>query len=242
MERLVKAQHGVIRREQALVAGLTESEIDGLVRSGKWKSVHREVYLVGTDEGWLSKLSAAVHRCAGVAGYRSSAGVWMMDGFDKGVDCLDVITCRSLSLDKVNVHRVKRLDPKWLRTRNGILVTSPVKTLLDLGSVVHLDHVEGAMDHCLRKGWTTWKELEAVAAAAPKRGSAGAATLREILRLREGQKVHTDSLLETRFNQLVRYGGLPTPTLQRKVLDSRGNSRRLDFRWPNTPIVAETAG
>jgi very-short-patch-repair endonuclease len=241
-ERAQSACHGVVTRAQALEAGLTAAQIGWRLRSGKWRQLHKEVYLVGPDEdeGYLTQLSAAVSATGGVASGRSAGVLWQMEGLE-GDKSIDVIAPRRSQLPSVNVQ-VARIDSRLIRTCQGIPVTSPARTLLDLGRRVHPDLVESAMDYCLRKKKTTWAELKRLSAVNAGFGRKGPATLRRLLELRGQPPRYTDSLLETQFFQLMRYAQLPRPRLQYPVIENRKRLGRVDFAWLDADLLVETVG
>lgn len=74
---LARGQHGVVGRRQLLAAGLTVTEVDALLRTGRVDPVSRGVYRVaGAPETPRAELWAAVLRCgpdARVAGARALA-------------------------------------------------------------------------------------------------------------------------------------------------------------------------
>jgi very-short-patch-repair endonuclease len=139
------------------------------------------------------------------------------------------------------VH-VAQLDPRSVRRHEGLPVTSPARTLLDLGRWVHADLVEWAMDFCLRNEMTSWRELERLVSAMAGRARRGPATLRTILALRGEPRRYTDSLLETQFFQLMRYARLPAPRLQHPIMEGRRRVARVDFAWPEANLTVETVG
>jgi hypothetical protein len=242
LRRLAAAQHGVVTRAQASKAGLSDEQIQWKLDCGEWKSIFRgSVYRISAPEGFLTDVAAATLWSDGVASHRCAAAVWGMDVFDvhRGVE---VTTERDLRHPSVKVYRVAALDPKVIRRRKGVAVTSPVRTILDLGHSAHREDVECAMDFCLRKEWTSWDELDRVVASAARRGSRGPAVLRRILQLRSENRVHTHSLLETRFLQLTRHARLPTPRLQFPISVDGRVVARADFAWPDANVVAETIG
>src|SRR5690242_14731237 len=60
---LALSQDGVISRKQALSSGISADAIDGLLRTGRWQTVRRGVYLVFTGApSRTAELWAAVHR------------------------------------------------------------------------------------------------------------------------------------------------------------------------------------
>ncbi len=84
-----------------------------------------------------------------------------------------------------------------------------------------------------KRGVLPASELPALVAAVP--GARGVAALRRVLS--ESTLRGTDSELERRFLKLIERSGLPLPETQAWV-----NGFRVDFWWPDLPLVVETDG
>ena len=131
------------------------------------------------------------------------------------------------------MHRRPNLRPSDVTTRDGIPVTSPVRTLVDIAR-----HLDGAsLERAINQADTL--ELidpEALFTALKEySGQPGVGRLRGIL----GRHTFrlTDSELERRFLLLVADAGLPIP-----VTGIRLNGFRVDFYWPHLALVVETDG
>ncbi|MGB0098134.1 MAG: hypothetical protein WBP81_37055, partial [Solirubrobacteraceae bacterium] len=105
--------------------------------------------------------------------------------------------------------RVASLDPSDLRTRQGLPLTSPARTLLDLAGVVREDaELEQALAEAHALRLMRERELEAALRRAP--GRAGVARIRRLLEA-DGGSVYTRSSGEQRMLALVRSAELPRP-------------------------------
>jgi very-short-patch-repair endonuclease len=117
--------------------------------------------------------------------------------------------------------------------RDGIPVTSPVRTLVDLAAVSGAEGVERLINEADRLELV---DPEALRDALPAyRGQRGVARLRMALD-RQSFRL-TDSELERRFLRIVRGSGLPLPTTGARV-----NGYKVDFHWPALGLVVETDG
>jgi very-short-patch-repair endonuclease len=131
------------------------------------------------------------------------------------------------------VHRRPHLGAGDLITRQNIPVTSPVRTLLDLATVLPAPALERAVNEADRLDLIDPEQLRA--ALDDHRGEPGVAILRTLLDRRTF--VLTDSELERRFLRLVRRAELPPPRTREHV-----NGFRVDFVWPELGLVVETDG
>jgi very-short-patch-repair endonuclease len=120
-----------------------------------------------------------------------------------------------------------------LTRRNGIPVTTPARTLVDLSTLHCPEQVEISVNQADKLGLidpeTLRSELDRY------RGMHGAPALRRVLDRRTFRL--TDSELERRFIRLVRGARLPEPLTQQSV-----NGFRVDFHWPDLKLIVETDG
>jgi very-short-patch-repair endonuclease len=120
----------------------------------------------------------------------------------------------------------------WAR-HEGIPVTSPALTLIDLAAQWTERELEAAVNEADKLGWINPERLRAEVEA--HTGVRGASALRRVLDRRTF--LLTDSELEGWFLRLVNRAGLPSPLTQQRV-----NGFRVDFFWPELGLVVETDG
>jgi very-short-patch-repair endonuclease len=117
--------------------------------------------------------------------------------------------------------------------RNGIPVTSLVRTLIDIASQLDRGALERAVNEADRLGLIDPEALLDALTLHP--GKRGVGRLRELLSDRAFRL--TDSELERRFLRLVSETSLPMPLTQQRL-----NGFRVDFVWPDLKLVVETDG
>jgi len=133
----------------------------------------------------------------------------------------------------VRAYRRAGLRPDDLVAREGLLVTSPVRTLIDEATRLRPLQLERAVNEADKLDLIDTEALrEALDNYA---GVAGIATLRGLL------DRHTfrlsDSNLELLFRPIARATGLPEPETKAWV-----NGHEVDFFWPDLGLVVETDG
>ncbi len=134
------AQHGVITFEQLLVAGLSSSSVRDRVRANRLHRIHRGVYAVGhkglSIQGiWM----AAVLACGAgaVLSHRSAAYLWkMLKPIPGPVHVTLPTRAGRRKREGITIHRSSTLLPSQTTAEEGIPVTSPSRTLLDLHRTV----------------------------------------------------------------------------------------------------------
>lgn len=132
----------------------------------------------------------------------------------------------------IRLHR-RSLGDHDLTRRDGIPITSPARTLIDLAIRLGPEPLEAAVNEADKLGLIDPEELRQ--AVDDHAGLDGVPVLRQVLDRRTFQL--TDSELERRFLRLVRRAGLPPPRTRQRV-----NGYVVDFCWPDLGLVVETDG
>jgi very-short-patch-repair endonuclease len=126
------------------------------------------------------------------------------------------------------------LHRRDLRTRGGIRLTSPARTIADLAAELRLADVERLAAEAQRRGLATRRELEDQLGRCER--VPGAPALRSVLGQDRGP-AFTRSEAERRLLRLVRAAALPAP-----LTNARRHGYELDFLWPEQRVVAEVDG
>lgn len=235
LTRLAARQHSLAHRQQALDLGLTARQIQTRVEAGWLVPVHRDVYRLagGRSLSAQSVLAACLSAGPGaVASHRSAAVLWGLRDVEDERPEITVSGDRHRRMPGVAVHRTDSLIDVDRTRRAGIPVTTPARTLLDLGAVVPVHVVEQALEDALLRRLVTFDLLMATLDRLGRSGRNGAGALRSLLAERDPATAPTESTLEDAFRRVVRRAGLPEPERQHWV-----GSKRLDFAYP-----AETLG
>lgn len=232
--RLASAQHGVVARRQLLELGLGRRSIAHRVAVGRLHAVRRGVYSVGRPEltrsgHWMAALLSCPE--GAVLSHESAAALLGIEDLER----ITVITLppprRSRRRD-VRIH-CRKLMPEDHGEADGIPVTSPARTLIDLATLADERRLEAAVNTADQHDLIDPESLRAV--LAERQGVPGVPALRRLLDLREFRL--TDSELERRLLRLLRRSGLPLPQTGVRV-----GSFTIDFLWPDLGLVVETDG
>ncbi|BEP12983.1 hypothetical protein acdb102_12940 [Acidothermaceae bacterium B102] len=124
------------------------------------------------------------------------------------------------------VHR-RDLAPQDIVERDGVHVTSPLRTLLDLPSVLSLSSSVAAADAAMRAGLVSRTELRKVCAHAMGRG---ARAVRDLGRLADPS---ADSPMESEARVLLTLADLTPEATQYVVKDGDLFVGRVEFAWPS---------
>jgi hypothetical protein len=222
-----------------LAAGLTIKTIEGRVRWGRWVAVDHGVYrTIETPTSWSQRLVAACLAGPAIASHRSAAALWGFPDFPEREIEVTSVRHRRRKNPEVTWHESVRLDRREATSVDGIPVTTPIRTVIDLGAVVGEADVLRALDDAVRRKLTS---VAAIEEALERWGNRrrGSGVVRRAARRRQVGAV-PESTLETEFEQLVHRSGLPTPSRQWVVRDYQGEFvARLDFAYPAARLAIE---
>jgi very-short-patch-repair endonuclease len=135
--------------------------------------------------------------------------------------------------ENVLVYRRPNLRPADMAMKDGIPVTSLVRTFIDIAARLDCVDTERAVNSADRLGLIDPEALLDALESHP--GKWGVRSLREMLGARNFRL--TDSELERRFLPLVAEAGLPVPSTGQWL-----NGFKVDFYWPDLGLVVETDG
>ena len=191
---------------------------------------------------------SGTHRCRAVslgpgvvASHRSAAYLWGAE--IGGAAPVDVIAGRGAGSQRPGVTIHRPLDGGHVRSvvRHGIPVTTPARTLVELGAVCARTSVERVYEQFLVAGTVTSASAQAALVRHARRGRVGAGVLRSVLDGWTLGERPPDSVLEAVMARVLQRHGLPVPRFQH-VVRGAGFRYRVDFAYPELRIVIEVDG
>ncbi len=180
---LAVAQHGAFTRAQATESGLSADQVDRRARAGDWVRVLPRVYRHAATPASVLLLHSAAVLWAGAGAalsHASAAALWRLDGVRVAAPELVVPMQRGPSAPGVVVHRARCVAADEVAAIAGMPVTSPVRTLVDLASVVDDPTLQRAAESAIARRLVTGP---AVVAWLERRGSAGRPGVRRLRRV-----------------------------------------------------------
>ena len=237
LNRLAARQYLLAHRHQALELGDERPTASGPVVVRLAVPVHQSVYRVG--DAPPSPEQALLAACLAMgpgasASHRSAAALWRMRGAELGAPEITVADGRHRPLHGVVVHRTDRLEAIDVSRVRRIPVTTPARTLLDLGAVAPAEVVESALEDALMRRLVTFRPLTDTRARLGRSGRNGAGVLRDLVEGRDPATAPPQSVLEDGLLRLLRQGRLPEPVRQHEV-----GGVRLDFAYPHVRLAIE---
>jgi hypothetical protein len=124
---------------------------------------------------------------------------------------------------------------------DGLPVTNPVRTIIDLSSTLSAKALTAVIDGALRDRLITEEALLARVAELRTQGRYGIPKLLSVIEGVEASR-GGHSFLERRFLELIAGAGLPRPEVQRHLGRVDGRLIRVDCYYPTPDVVIELLG
>ena len=237
--RLAARQHGVVSRAQLRATGLGDGAVSYRLRVGRLHRIHRAVYAVGYPQLSERALFLAAALACGeraVVSHRSAATLWgVRPQAPRAVDVTIPGEAGRRQRRGLTIHRTRQLSDSEVTRRDGVPVTSPARTLLDLAEVLPCRPLERALDEAERL--RLFKPRAIRAAIEANRGRVGAAALAKVLERHLPGSTMTCNDLEELFLALCDSHDLPRPAVNTPI-----GRFRPDFLWREQRLIVETDG
>ena len=226
-------QKTLLTTEQLLACGLTEDAVAYRVQARRLHVVFRGVYSFGCGElppnaRELAGLLACGERS--FVSHRSAAFVLGLRAAPPAEVEITVVDRGCRSRDGLRVHRVRTVDRRELRWREGLWVSSPARVCLEVAATAPAE-LPDLIDAGLAKRLLTRRDMEAVVSR--HRGYRGVARLAEILGDESAMTI-TRSRAEKAFLKLIRDARLPLPEVNVRL-----GPYEPDFLWREQRLIVE---
>jgi Transcriptional regulator, AbiEi antitoxin len=231
---IAKHQGGVVARQQLVTLGLSRSAIDRRIRAGRLHPLHRGVYAVGHRAVVaLGRRWAAVLGCGpgAVLSHRHAGAAWALRRSSAVLIDVTVPATGLASRPGIRLHWRPSMPADEVTTLDGLPITTPARTLLDLAAGgLRGRHLEAAVDAAERMRLLDFADLHELLARYP--GRPGTPSLKAVLaRYRGGD---TRSVLGEIVAELCDRCDLPRP-LENCVVEGKVRA----FYWPHARLVVE---
>jgi very-short-patch-repair endonuclease len=242
LDELVQRQHGLVTSEQA-TALLGPSRKQRWVTQRRLISVQPGVLrMAGAPETWHQSLMAAQLSADAVVSHRAAAELW---GLIQPAGYVDISICppRQPRLRPPAIaHRILDLHPELAVEREGMRITDPTRTIIDLGLVLPIWSVRDALSRGITSRLLRVSEVKAVRDALGRKGRNGTGVVRELLEERLLTARPDESVLERRLADLVRRYDLPPMAVQHEVWHAGRFIGRVDGAYVDRRLAIEVDG
>lgn len=172
--------------------------------------------------------------------HRSALWIWGLSDGDPPIE-LSVVTDRHPSPAGCIVHRSRDLDDRYVTIRRGIVVTTPARTLVDVGCGVAKWTFSEALERALHRRLVTVAGLRRIIEEVGGRGRNGVGVLRTALDDRALGAARPESLLEPLMARLCAQHTVAGVRYQ-EWLELEGRRIRPDFLIPDAKLAIEVDG
>lgn len=239
----LSAHHGVIDRRQLLALGYTDHEIVGLIRRGILVAAGRGVYSTPIVSSSLwQRAAVACAQTGGALRFPTAGKVWELRKTPPARDIHIVVPWRRkiVPLAGVRIHRTRALPKADLvRRRDGLVVTTPQRTIVDAAATVGPLELESMIEDALYRRLFTVPSLDHVARRLIHPCRDGSALIGEILRARNGSLGGSASDYELRLERALRDRGFPEFVRQAPVRLPAGDVVHPDLGLPRDGFYIE---
>ena len=242
---------GLVRlRRDLIAAGLTDKQIDRLVRAKVLKRIRYGAFVDGAV--WERLTPGDRHRLLARAvlarAHGATALTHVSSIIERGLP-LWGFSLEVVHTTRTTPERAGRRQRDWVPHRavlgeqdreevNGVVVSTAARAAFETTTIAGVERSLVTVNRLLHAGAMTTDEL--AAQVETHRWWPGSLTSDLVLRLADGR---LESVGEDRFSYLAYKQGLPKPDPQLEVHDEQGTLvARLDFAWPELNVFLEFDG
>jgi hypothetical protein len=229
----------VLSLDELRACGLSPDQVTHRLRKGWLHRVYSAVYAVGHPAlSMQGRLLAAVKSIGkdAVLSHFSAAALWGFVEWDDRHPEVTVPRTGAESRSGIRVHRSSVLEPCDLTRHEGIPVTAPARTLVDLAAVVNHRLLRRAVRQAQSLRRVSVPGLVAtIRRLGPRRGA------RNLNRILANGPAPTRTELEDVVLNLILDTGLAPPDVNKPLRLASGRVIP-DFRWPKHRVVVEADG
>jgi very-short-patch-repair endonuclease len=244
IERLAAAQFGLVSRTQAKALGLTNDILRRRLDSGRWESIHRDVFrIAGAPISLRQRMLAA---CLGwgpdaLISFNSAMRLWELPGtWGDEPQHIIVDRGRRRSDYPARRHWLGPLPRGDITAKGPIPVTTVSRTFVDVAGCAPSEELEDALDDALRRRLTSIPRMRRQLEAAGRRKRV--AILRALLDARDPTTRPPESLLETKVARILRSAKLTGLVAQHNIVVEGHVIARVDFAIPTAKVAVEADG
>ena len=244
---LSSQQYGLFSRVQATKTGVDDGMLKRALGSGRITQEAEGVYgLPGWPESWWREVWRAFLATGPdkhvALSHETAAAIHRMTNFPRGRIVLTTKHGDHHWHGLADMRQSTDLKPEHVRIRDGLPVTTPVRTLFDLAAVAGRERLAIAVEDAHISRQCCLEELIALYEELRRPGKHGMKKLGRILAERGPGYVPPESKLERMLLKILRDAGLPKPRLQAQLPWRTTLPSRCDALYEKERIILEADG
>jgi very-short-patch-repair endonuclease len=242
---LAKRQYGLFGRAQVIALGGNDRLIHVRLTGGRWTDDGEGVYgMPGWPESWWREVWRAFLATGpdAVVSHETAAAIHRLTNFQRGRIVLTTTHGDHHWHGLADMRQSTDLTPEHVRIRDGLPVTTPVRTLFDLAAVAGRERLATAVEDAHISGQCRLEELIALFQELRRPGKHGIKKLGRILAERGPGYVPPESVLERMLLRILRNAGLPKPRVQVQLPWRTQLPSRCDALYETERIILEADG
>jgi hypothetical protein len=234
--------HGVVTRHWLEHEGFSPSEIRGLLNRGQLLVARKGVYVDAASQPTREqRLVTLVSGSPCVISHATAGQLW---GFRK------LTRFQETHVMVPHGHRGRRagvifhssvdlLDDDILHRDDGISLTTPLRTVFDLASLLRRDELESVVEQCLDHRMFAVEDLHRISGRLARRGRKGSGTFVELIAQRSPDQRPVNSDYELRLARALEHAGFPLLIRQMPLRLPDGSLVHPDLAEPSRRLLIE---
>jgi very-short-patch-repair endonuclease len=242
---LAQLQRGAFARWQLLARGVDDDAIAVRIRNGRWVRMAAGVYvLAGVAESfeqrlWLGWLAV------GPGGIVSHEAAAQLHGIPNVIRNRVTLTCPHGWHHRLPVLTVHQLDDVLADHRTsieGLPVTTPARTVVDLAAVVHPARLLPIVEDAKHARIANYLQVGECMKSVARRGKPGIRRLARVLDKLTSTGTKSMSVLERKLFEMIDAAGLERPVSQFPFPGRQFTNGCIDAAYVNAKLVIEVDG
>lgn len=234
-----KKNGGIFSTQEAVALGLPKTTLHRRVADGVFVRVARGVLaLPGTATRSDIQMRAALRILGAVVSHESAARIHGFEPIGDGPPNVTVSHRGTHTFPGVIVHQSTDLLDEHVQGIDGMRVTTPLRTLVDLSKVMGIKRLERLVENALVAGYVEFDDLVELTIALTRKGKIGMKRMRRVLERLSGEAL-SESDLERLLIGIIVDGGLPEPVKQFRAPWLKPLNGRIDLAYIDYQILIE---
>lgn len=226
-------------------AGGDSHHVQRRVEGGRWTVLDHGVYLIaGAPRDWTTRQLAAVLAAGdgAISSHLAAGRLLGLPGFRTAGLELSIPRGRRYRRDGVRTHESTDLDRCSIIWRDGVPLTDPDRTILDLARYLGIRRLTRVVEAARRQELVSWSSLIRTLMRHARRGRHGTRRLRSVILAGAHRDEITDSDFELMVLSLLLDSGLPEPELHHRAYAGDRFIAEVDLAYPRWKIAIECDG